>query len=80
MFQLTTSSIYIKSLVSINISSTALTLEDLVKHTFAVHVVHLKEVLSPEYLFELWVLDLKDHGAVGHVRVVSASLNHTNEV
>ncbi len=26
------------------------------------------------------MLDLKDHGAVGHVRVVRASLNHTNEV
>ena len=57
-----------------------LTLEDLIKHTLAVPVVHLKKVLSTEYLLEFRVLDLKDHGAVGHFPVVRASLNHPNEV
>jgi hypothetical protein len=44
-----------------------LTLEDLIKDAYSVHVVHLKKVLSPENLFELWMLDLKDYGAVRHV-------------
>jgi hypothetical protein len=45
----------------------ALTLEDLLIDSFSLLVVHMKKVLSLEYLFELCVHDLKDHGAVGHV-------------
>ena len=49
------------------VEESALTLEDLVKHTLAVQVVHLKKVLSSEYLFELWMFDLEDNRTVGHV-------------
>jgi hypothetical protein len=45
----------------------ALTLEDLLKDGFSAFVVHLKKVLSLEELLKLYVHDLKDHGAVGHV-------------
>lgn len=56
-----------------------LTVENLIKHTLSLEVIHLEHVIATELFLKVLVLDIEEDGTVLHSRVVSAGLDYLEQ-